>query len=462
MSLFRRERESASTVKKVFAARINEFLNRVDGPGGGFFSRRGSSLDDVFTWGQKLLDEKKILEQQLTQCVDQWQDGEKKIHKLTKARDLAESQLENTSLNLQTALTDINKEKMDRERERLETKQYYESSMNRLTMGHSTDMQKAVSRHREDMANVALHHKEEIGRLNAYIDKLVGQLLINQNDSEAWPDEKLKVKFRELQRLVESVTSPSLTEFRIPPNQQLGLHLDPANFVGRAGRGKSHFLLKNKIWAIFREQFFTVPFGFGAFGPGKAQGELMNIYFAWWKTLDGSAGTASRDGENLTIFRRDRLANKWRSATFQSIGAALVANGGRDLAPVAKLSADNVNQTATRIISVLSEVSKLSDGRVSGDIEDEVREMANLCFSIALQFGIHTAQLRLSVPDRGEQITIGDEFRDCQDGERYKGTVYAVDLVVVPGLQKIGDGGSDMTTKHIVVPCGIYPELPNS
>jgi hypothetical protein len=122
-------------------------------------------------------------------------------------------------------------------------------------------------------------------------------------------------------------------------------------------------------------------------------------------------------------------------------------------------SVDNVNQTVNRIIGVLSEVSKMSGAEVSDEMEDRVREITDLCFNIALQFGIHTAQLRLSIPDRGEQITIGEEFHDCQNGELDKGAVYAVDLVVVPGLQKIGDGRSDMTKKHIIVPCEIYPEL---
>ena len=177
------------------------------------------------------------------------------------------------------------------------------------------------------------------------------------------------------------------------------------------------------------------------------------------------SSTASLGGDSLAIFRQDKQANKWRSATFQSISVALTASGERNPAPdtpVAKLSANNVNQTVNRIMGVLSEVSKLSNKKVSDEVEDEVREMANLCLEIALQFGIHSAELRLSVPERGEQITIGEEFQDCQDGDRYKGIVHAVDLVIVPGLQKIGDGRSDMTTKYIVVPCGIYPELSNS
>ena len=88
--------------------------------------------------------------------------------------------------------------------------------------------------------------------------------------------------------------------------------------------------------------------------------------------------------------------------------------------------------------------------------------MVTLAREIALQFGIHSAQLLLCVPQRGEQIQIGEEFHDCEDGDCYKGTVYAVDQLIVPGLQKIGDGRSDMSSKRIITPCEIYPEGPPS
>src|SRR5579862_7188495 len=107
--------------------------------------------------------------------------------------------------------------------------------------------------------------------------------------------------------------------------------------------------------------------------------------------------TASPEDESFAIFRQDKLANRWRSATFQSIATALTANGGFNSAPMAEFSADNVNQTVNRIIGVLSEVSQLSSTRVSDEMKDRVREMANLCLNIALQFGIHTAELRLSI-----------------------------------------------------------------
>jgi hypothetical protein len=124
---------------------------------------------------------------------------------------------------------------------------------------------------------------------------------------------------------------------------------------------------------------------------------------------------------------------------------------------LAKLNADNIHQTVDRIMGVLSEVSRLSNSLVRSEVEDQIRQITNLAREIALQFGVQTAQLQLSVPNRGGDIQIGEEFHDCQDGDSYKGEVCAVDLVIVPGLQKIGDGRFDMNSKRIIVPCEIYP-----
>jgi hypothetical protein len=163
--------------------------------------------------------------------------------------------------------------------------------VNQLNENHVRDFNQLNSAHSKEVRELKSAHSKEVGELKGEINRLVGQLLVNQNDNQAWPDDKMKLKFRELQRLIESVTSPRNKEFLIPPNQQLGTHLDPVNFLSRAGRGKCHFLLKSTIWAILREQFFSAPFGFGTLGPGKAQRELMDIYFTWRKIFDGPTRT---------------------------------------------------------------------------------------------------------------------------------------------------------------------------
>lgn len=122
-----------------------------------------------------------------------------------------------------------------------------------------------------------------------------------------------------------------------------------------------------------------------------------------------------------------------------------------------KISAENVRQTVGRILSVLNEVAKFSNNSLQNETEREVGLMVNLARDIALQFGINPAQLRVVVPRYGDRVQIGEEYHDCEDGDCSSDSFFTVDLLVVPGLQKIGDGRSEMISKRVIVPCEIYP-----
>lgn len=155
------------------------------------------------------------------------------------------------------------------------------------------------------------------------------------------------------------------------------------------------------------------------------------------------------------------MARKWRSVTFQCINVAIMGSNERyqvEFSPLAKLNADNIEQATNRILVILSEIAGLSNNSVGGEVEDKVRQVADLAVEIALQFGINSTQLQLIMPNRGEQVEIGEEFYDCEDGDCNKGASYTVDLVVLPGLQKLGDGKSDANSKRTIVPCEFYPE----
>lgn len=165
------------------------------------------------------------------------------------------------------------------------------------------------------------------------------------------------------------------------------------------------------------------------------------------------------------MFSHDTLANKWRSASFQCISIALRAVDGGNSAPeslLAKLSTENTNQAVNRIMALLREVCTLSNSLMREEIPGEVNRLATLAREFGLQFGVHNAQLRLLVPNIGQQIQIGNEFRDVIDGDLSRGSSCMVDLVVVPGLQRIGDGRSDMATKRVIIPCEFYTHEPPS
>jgi hypothetical protein len=109
-------------------------------------------------------------------------------------------------------------------------------------------------------------------------------------------------------------------------------------------------------------------------------------------------------------------------------------------------------QRISRIFSVISQYSSHS---IPGS-EAEIRDIAKLAREIALQFGVHPAYLRVVMPQPGQRVRIGDEYHDCYERAKNRGTVYAVDLVKSLGLQKIGNGRGESQAVTTFVPCQIF------
>lgn len=167
----------------------------------------------------------------------------------------------------------------------------YSQHVEAIETKYSQHIEAIKTEHSQGVEKIVTKQSRQVIQLEKEINKLVGQLLVNQDSNQGWPDDKLKFQFKELQRLIESLTSPRNKELFIPANQRLGSHLDPTNFLGRVGNGKSHFLFKSIIWTILQEQFFAAPFGFGALGPVEGQRELLEVYLKWRKLFDERAAT---------------------------------------------------------------------------------------------------------------------------------------------------------------------------
>jgi hypothetical protein len=267
----------------------------------------------TFPWfggnsGESDSEEKRRLERDLAVQVKARQRAERQIDELNRAHAAAESRFRQLSIE--------NRSMVRQHADKIATlTMEHLKSMGEAKKKYDRDIDSLKQEHNSDLKNLETNHGRMVSQLNNEISKLVGQLLVNQDDNEGWPDDKLKIKYRELQRLIESVTSPRNKEFLIPPNQQLGLHLDPTNFLSRAGRGKSHFVLKSTIWAILHERFFCAPFGFGALGPGKAHRELMEVYSTWRKLFDSTPGTGEITLRNLTLIAlEDEILGRGRPA----------------------------------------------------------------------------------------------------------------------------------------------------
>ena len=162
----------------------------------------------------------------------------------------------------------------------------------------------------------------------------------------------------------------------------------------------------------------------------------------------------------------DNEASKSRSATFQSIKAAVLSRdkdgrttsgtgGSSRQRPLKRWYDENLQQRRRQIVDLLQEAS---GGTISQGIIAKVSEAVNHAAELALDVGAQTAEVSLYRPRAGEAIVIGERFAHYQDGDSVgSGRRIEVGLVTSPGLQRIGDGREDMGTVKVIVPALVYP-----
>jgi hypothetical protein len=177
------------------------------------------------------------------------------------------------------------------EKEKEEKSRLWRAEMDRLQRDHASKLQENDIM----LSHILQENKQKVDSLiathNDEVDKLVGQLLVNQDDNLGWTDEKLKRHFGKLKTSIESLASYRRKEFQ-PSGANLGTDLDLHGFVERVGKGKSHVWLKNKVWTVLIDQFFSAPLGFGSLGPGRGKHELLKLSETWQKLITGrSEGT---------------------------------------------------------------------------------------------------------------------------------------------------------------------------
>jgi hypothetical protein len=173
--------------------------------------------------------------------------------------------------------------------ERIQAK--YEKELKVMNMRHLGTVDELKNKHRLVVDREKSTHGHEV-------KKLVGQLLVNQNDNSGWPDDKLKYKFHQIQSLVKALVSPRHKEARVPAGSRLANDLDPSKFLERTKTANAHFLLQSLIWAILCEQFFSAPYGFGILGPGNSQRTLLELL----NSLSGLLGRPFNSSSSKSMF----------------------------------------------------------------------------------------------------------------------------------------------------------------
>jgi hypothetical protein len=160
------------------------------------------------------------------------------------------------------------------------------------------------------------------------------------------------------------------------------------------------------------------------------------------------------------LFNQGQLVNTWRATTFQCINDSLTVASKEGHAPdtsIAALVVRNANETSAAIIDILTQTLQISGNPAPALLNEEVHQITLESRDLAMQFGLHAARLQLLMPTRGDEVRIGADIHDCEDGDCDRGSRHVVDLVTLPGLQIVGDGQSDHVHKRTLVPCEIYP-----
>ncbi|KAK3491247.1 uncharacterized protein B0T23DRAFT_397261 [Neurospora hispaniola] len=412
-------------------------------------------------------------------------------HQLADQTQSHETQLAQATKDLQDAITNLRSQHTE-ELNRMESA--FSEQVAGLQTAHSQQIAAQQKKHEQDIQRLNKKHARNVVDLREKVQSLENDLVGNNDDFRPATDDSLKIQYRQLKLCIDMVTEPiNLGITGVPRN--LG-KLDPTRFLEREGKNQLRFLLRSVVWQKIVEGFFSEPFGFGALGNGEGR-EVLRGVVEGWRGLCGyddrslsngkmASRSTTTDTDLLTPFFHSREANKWRSATFQSILMTVAppssmsgstrkgqqagapsprGTPGPPEHPTATPYYTNINQVQSQIVALLSSICSEP---LSSEVQSKVSELARQAGELALQFGAQRAQLGLEVPKRGEQVKIGTEsgWVDCEDGDSFggrRGVEVEVDLCVSPKVYRVGDMdgrniGDKKTAKVKAIVAGeVYP-----
>ena len=265
-------KETAEDVREEFDQRIEHFLNHYEPVHNIFRSNR--TLKDLTKWAKGVWDEKTRAE---ATCSDL-------NRKLKKSQD--DLQATNKNLNeTAKALHEEQRLRMGREQQLGSINDHWMGILNDTQATHKTELDEREAVHEENVRSIISKHRAEVASLNMRITKLTQDIMVNQADSRAWTDEKLKMKYNEVRRAIDDITSPH--SLIIHERGNVRSIIDPNGFLDRQSNSH-HFVLRGFIWGVLCEQFFSSPLGFGALGPGQGREALLRTYSAWRTLFDGT------------------------------------------------------------------------------------------------------------------------------------------------------------------------------
>lgn len=329
-----------------------------------------------------------------------------------------------------------------------ELRHHYQIELESQAAKYKTEISHRMEESDAKMAAYMVDRDEQAAREREQYERQIAdlkQVLMERPgdfDLRLVSDRSLKEEYRALKRSVDTIT------FNLGP-MTIDRNIDAVSFLEREGKGQERLFVKALIWAMILDGFFSAPYGFGALGPGGNGVPLFELYRRWKGIVegDGSKDENGPLGQNeFGPLYRDRYANSWRSATFQSIlyaAAAKDADGNSLATGVSRTVQVNRQRVQDNMLAMLKSVCR---GDVSKEIQEELTVAVGRASELAIVFGAHRANVCFSTPNRGDAVELGREFVDCQDSDGSKGVTVTVELPVLPALFIIGDGKNDLTS----------------
>jgi hypothetical protein len=208
-----------------------------------------------------------------------------------------EKETENFLLTIGQLNEQISEIKSRNEAELRRIRDEHRSAFDQQQTDHAWTVQNQRDQYEQELMNQRSAYEQELQRKEVEcaqrIASLEADLLSNSDDFRPATDDVLKVKYRKLKLLIDTITDP----FNLGASgvTHLSNRVDPTNFLPREGNKFLRFLLRSIIWGIVMDGFFSLPFGFGALGPDSGRQQLLDVYRAWLRLY-----TAGNDAGKFT------------------------------------------------------------------------------------------------------------------------------------------------------------------
>ncbi|OCK81695.1 hypothetical protein K432DRAFT_403556 [Lepidopterella palustris CBS 459.81] len=399
--------------------------------------------------------------------------------KCKEARD-QRAEIDRLTKERQDAIKENQRWRSYHERETARIIQEYEGRIRAQNESHKTRVDDLKTRHKERVDlleaqenSLKLHHKEQLENqealLKSEIDSLHASYATELHDQKTTyehdmtvlqqallttvdrfqplEDSMLQLRFRTLKNLVVRL---SRTRFEVEGGT-LGQAFDQNSFIQIAPKKHHRFVLESFIWATIVDRLFSTPF--------KVFGDQSSVFADTWSHMFQNNQTQS--GGGFTWPEPDILSEKWRYTTFETLRRDLdQTNTNRHAA--SKQIMRSYQDNSSTVKNVLSAgVAKVTSEDKDADISSIVDEAC----SLALDFGIERCRLQLTAPQPNELVSMFNPgaYEDHNDRNDPSLTEGIVELVISPGLRKMGDGRGGRLDQVIdLCPAAIYMRAPSN